>query len=46
LAVNVLWLLPLAWAAAAKPQFTVLWLSAAWLPLVAIAAYNRAGVPE
>lgn len=46
LAINILWLLPLAWAAVAYPSLSLLWVVAAWLPLIFIAAKARAGITE
>jgi Fuc2NAc and GlcNAc transferase len=46
LAINTLWLLPLAWAATIWPDFAALWAATAWLPLAVIAVIARAGIAE
>lgn len=46
LAINVFWLLPLAWGAAVWPDLAALWIAAAWLPLLIIAVSARAGIAE
>lgn len=44
--INLLWLLPLAWAAMLHPEWGVLLLAVAWLPLLLLALRFRAGFPE
>lgn len=46
LAINGLWLLPLAWGAIIWPRLEVLWVIIAWSPLVLIALVTGAGKSE
>lgn len=46
LVINVLWLLPMAWLASARPEFGW-WLTLiAWMPLISLALILKAGRPE
>lgn len=46
LIINLLWLLPIAWLASARPEFG-LWLTVvAWIPLISLALFLKAGHPE
>ena len=46
LLINLCWLLPIAWLASTRPEFGW-WLTlVAWLPLVALAVFLKAGHPD
>ena len=46
LMINILWLLPIAWFASARPAFGW-WLTIiAWMPLISLALFLKAGRPE
>ena len=46
LMINIFWLLPMAWFASARPEFGW-WLTiVAWIPLISLALFLRAGRPE
>ena len=45
-AINVLWLLPIAWLAAAHPEFGWWLTAAAWTPLIFLSLFLKAGRPE
>lgn len=45
-AINLVWLAPLAWVAAAWPQWGIVLLAVAWMPLMLLCLYFRAGMPE
>lgn len=44
--INLLWLAPLAWWAAAWPEWSIILLLAAWSPLCALCLYFHAGLPD
>nr|WP_301289182.1 glycosyltransferase family 4 protein [Natronocella acetinitrilica] len=46
IAINLLWLLPLAWMAVGNPGLGPLFLAIAWAPLVVVALLFHAGLPE
>lgn len=46
LSINLLWLLPLAWFAAARPEFGWWLTMVAWIPLISLSLLLRAGRPE
>ena len=43
LAINIIWLLPLAWFAMIKPDLGAIFIAIAYLPLISIAILSRAG---
>ena len=43
--INLLWLGPLAWAAAVRPEWGIVYWGVAWMPLAALCIWFRAGVP-
>ena len=46
LMINILWLLPMAWFASARPEFGW-WLTIiAWIPLISLSLFLKAGRPE
>lgn len=46
LVINILWLLPMAWFASARPEFGW-WLAIiAWMPLISLSLFLKAGHPE
>jgi len=46
LSINLLWLLPLAWFASARPEFGWWLTMVAWIPLISLSLLLRAGRPE